>query len=56
MTKAKDEESCELAIQSYMTNVIYDTSNKGAGGFRILLIISTDIQSASNPFNPTEGT
>lgn len=58
LAKAKDEDSCpaSVAIQSYKTDFIYDTRNKLADGFCVLLITSSDIQSASNSFNPTEGT
>lgn len=33
---------------------IYDSSYKGADGFCVLLIFSTDIQSASNPLSTTK--
>lgn len=45
-----------VVLQSYKTDFINDTWNKVADGFCVLLVISSDIQSASNPFNPTEGT
>lgn len=57
MTKAKDE-SCGRAaavIQSYKTNFIYGALKKEAAGFWTHLIISTDIQSASNPLTPQKG-
>lgn len=42
------------AIQSYETDFIYDSSCKGPDGFCVLLIFSTDVQSASNPFHTTK--